>query len=297
MDRKSVHAGGVFQHLGRALFLAGLIHSVRHHTALSTAAQETPTKKCESGQIEVSLTPLELAVKLECSSGSQLFPSEDVNALAYSDGKCGEQGTALSGLLGHGVGTMSDSELAITKLPTEEKRLCYQCKNGGAVTCSAVITVASLPKSCTGASEAVGRHMQARSTDLVLEVKGTNPVFFSCPDGGTLDPSGNNEVYVGDDCGIKSIRTDVERKGGAENGYSFKMNKAPTQQETFCYKCKKSDGAIDDCMVKIKTIPTITTVSPPDDESSSGAPVTNYVSGLLCMAALWLGFRFLNGAP
>ncbi|EPR62958.1 SAG-related sequence SRS27B [Toxoplasma gondii GT1] len=296
MDRTSVHPGGVFGHLSRALFLAGLLHSVRHHTALSTATQETPTKKCESGQIEVSLTPLELAVKLECSSGSQLFPSEYFNALAYSDGKCGEQGTALDDLLDDGEGTINNTELVITKLPTEEKRLCYQCKSGGAVTCSAVITVASLPKSCM-ASEAVGRHMQARSTDLVLELKGTTPVFFSCPDGDTLDPSGNDEVYVGDDCGTKSSRTDVERKGGSENGYSFKMNKAPTQQETFCYKCKKSDGAIDDCMVKIKTVPTITIVLPPDDDLSSGAAVTNYVSGHLCMAALWLGFRFLNGAP
>ncbi|CBZ52979.1 SRS domain-containing protein [Neospora caninum Liverpool] len=297
MARYLVHAGGVFRPLGRALLLAGLIQFV-NRTAQSEAAQAM-TENCESGEIQVSLTPGNLAVKLTCSGKSTLSPSES-KALKYSNGNCEDGDKTFDELLGEGAtATWKGSQLEITKLPTEAKQICYKCKDEQAVTCTAVINVPSQPKSCKTAV-LPSRSLKAASGDLVLEVDGTEPVYFTCPDSHTLDPSETNQAYIGaDECGTSpTAREDLQRKGDQRKAYSFQLTKEPTKQETFCYKCRKARGkAGDECTIKIKSVTTTTTTatgSSADDESTdsttSGAATLNYITGLVCAATMWLGY-------
>ncbi|CBZ52978.1 SRS domain-containing protein [Neospora caninum Liverpool] len=296
MARYLVHAGGVFRPLGRVLLLAGLIQFV-NRTAQSTAV-EVPTHTCASDRIEVSLTPGNLAVKLACPPESTFTPAGSNNALQYTNGTCGEQKT-LTELLGNGSkSTWDGSTLTMSKLPTEAKQICYQCKKGDDVTCTAVINVASMPQSCT-VSGAPGRSLTAASGDLVLEVNATDPVFFTCPSDCTLGPPTATQVYVGEKCGEPATqRDDIERKGEQTNGYSFQLKQQPQKEETFCYKCKKSgEPPNDGCTVKIKSVTTTTTTVPgssTDDESTdssaSGAATVNYVTGLLWLGVMCLGY-------
>ncbi|CBZ52981.1 SRS domain-containing protein [Neospora caninum Liverpool] len=295
MASELVHTGGVFRPVGRALLLAGLIQFV-NRTAQSTAVEVT-THTCASDRIEVSLTPGNLGVELECPRESTFTPSASNDALQYMSGTCGEQ-KSLTELLGSGsAATWDASQLKVTQLPTEAKQICYQCKNGSKVTCTAVINVASMPKSCT--APGTGQVLKAgASQDLILTVEGENPVFFTCPSGFTLDPSTATQVYVGEECGEQPTQRDIERKGDQTNGYSFRLKEQPTAEETFCYKCKKADvktGA--GCTIKIKSVTTTTTTatgSSTDDESTdsntSGAETLNYVSGVVCAAAMWVGY-------
>ncbi|CBZ52980.1 SRS domain-containing protein [Neospora caninum Liverpool] len=298
MARYLVHAGGVFRPLGRVLLLAGLIQFV-NRTAQSTAV-EVPTHTCASDRIEVSLTPGNLAVKLVCPPESPLSPAGSNNALQYTNGTCGEQKT-LTELLGNGsTATWDGSTLTMSKLPTEAKQICYQCKKSSDVTCTAVINVASMPKSCT-ASGAPGRSLTAGSGDLVLQVENTDAVYFTCPTNYNLDPDNASQVYVeeGEECANSpTTRDDIERKGDQTNGYSFRLKEQPQKEETFCYKCKKAGVKTgEECTIKVKSVTTTTTTVPEsstDDESTdsnaSGAATVNYVTGLLWLAVMWLGY-------
>ncbi|CBZ52730.1 SRS domain-containing protein [Neospora caninum Liverpool] len=301
MERKSVRAGGVLRPLGRALFLAVLIQCVSR-TAQTTTA-EPPTHTCESGTLEVPLTPLDLSVKLACSSGSAIS-EESGKAFAYVDGSCGSDAKPFSELLGSAAAaTWSAHVLSLQKLPTADKQICYQCKRSEEVTCTVVINVPSAPKSCTPPA-GLGRSFKesGEEQDLDLQVENNEPVFFTCPANYTLDPTDEHQAYVGtDQCGGNATqRADVQRKGKNNGPYSFQLAEKPKKEEMFCYKCTKSSrGTGEQCMIKIKTVTTTTTTasgSSTDDESTdstaSAAATLTYVTGVFCAAVMWLGSRF-----
>ncbi|CBZ52729.1 SRS domain-containing protein [Neospora caninum Liverpool] len=290
----------MLRQVGRALFLAVLIQCVSR--TAQTTADVQPTHTCESGTLEVSLTPLDLSVKLACSSGSAIS-EESGKAFAYVDGNCGSDAKAFADLLGsQAEAQLLDKVLTFTQLPIEAGQICYQCKANHVVTCTVVINVPSAAKSCKPSEAGDHAFKAAAAQDLDLQVENNEPVFFTCPPGYNLEPTDEHQAYVGtDQCGDNATRrADVQRKGENNGPYSFQLAEKPKKEEMFCYKCTKSNrGTGEQCMIKIETVTTTTTTasgSSTDDESTdstaSAAATLTYVTGVLCVAVMWLELRF-----
>lgn len=250
-------------------------------------------KKCTSGTLVASVTPVEPSVSLECAAPLLSdAPTPQTGFCACTGEECDEQNTD------QGVNTVlttinaeaewSDSRLAITKFPTKNERICFLCASGDAPT-RTVVDIAKDAESCSRSGP------EAMHRNLTLAENETG--YFKCLQGDALSPQA--DAYK-EDCHASQPRDCLSKsRGETGKAYSLTLRKALQTAKTFCYTCSKEPSRPEnpaDCHVKITTQATTRPQadSPADSPTTSGTATSRRAAVLACGVAFAVS-RHLGG--